>query len=95
MYTKSLPNAAAAPYSQGIKAAGQIWVSGQLPADATGKLIEGSIAEKTEACCKNVKAILEAGGSSIEKVVKVTVCMICFNDITANSYGVGVFDEHG
>lgn len=64
---------AAAPYSQAIKAAGQIWVSGQLPADNTGKLIEGTIGEKTRACAQNVKAILEAGGSSIDKVVKVTV----------------------
>ncbi|KAK5322878.1 hypothetical protein LTR70_003665 [Exophiala xenobiotica] len=63
----------AAPYSQAIKAASQIWVSGQLPADNTGKLIEGSIADKTRACCANIKAILEAGGSEIGKVVRVGV----------------------
>jgi len=69
---------AAAPYSQAIKAAGQIWVSGQLPADNAGKLIEGSITEKTRACCANVKAILEAGGSEIGKVVRVGVSLFLF-----------------
>ncbi len=48
-------------------------MSGQLPADSTGKLIEGSIGEKTRACCANVKAILEAGGSEMGKVVRVGV----------------------
>lgn len=49
----------------------QIFVSGQIPADTEGKLLEGSIAEKTALCCKNIKAILEAAGSSMQKVVKV------------------------
>ncbi|KAK5088937.1 hypothetical protein LTR05_003161 [Lithohypha guttulata] len=70
----------AAPYSQAIKAAGQIWISGQLPADSTGKLIEGSITEKTRACCQNVKAILEAGGSSIDKVVRAGIFLTDMND---------------
>lgn len=64
---------AAGPYSQAIKAAGQVWVSGQIPADTNGALVEGSIAEKTAACCKNLKAILEASGSDISKVVRVGV----------------------
>jgi len=48
-----------------------IFVSGQIPADASGTLIEGSIADKTAACCESVKNILEAAGSSIDRVVKV------------------------
>lgn len=66
-------SAAAAPYSQAIKAASQIWVSGQIPADSSGALIQGTIAEKTAQCCRNVKAILEAGGSEMGKVVRVGV----------------------
>lgn len=67
------PCTAAGPYSQAIKANGQIWCAGQIPADAAGNLVEGSIAEKTAACCRNLKAILEAAGSSMEKVVRVGV----------------------
>lgn len=46
-------------------------MSGQIPADAQGNLIEGTIAQKTEACCNNVIAILEEAGSSISRVFKV------------------------
>lgn len=67
---------AAGPYSQAIKAAGQVWVAGQIPADSTGKLTTGSIADKTEQCCKNLKAILEAAGSEIPKVVRVGVSQV-------------------
>ncbi|KAL1981702.1 hypothetical protein VTN96DRAFT_2316 [Rasamsonia emersonii] len=63
----------AGPYSQAIKANGQIFVSGQIPADSAGNLIEGTIGEKTAACIKNVAAVLEGAGSSLSKVVKVTV----------------------
>ena len=59
------------PYSQAVKANGQIFVSGQLPADAAGNLVDGTIAEKTKACCEGMKNILEDAGSSISKVVKV------------------------
>ena len=64
---------AAGPYSQAIKAASQIWVSGQIPADEKGNLIGGTIAEKTRKCCENIKNTLEAGGSEITKVVRVGV----------------------
>ncbi|CAJ0547363.1 Ff.00g041170.m01.CDS01 [Fusarium sp. VM40] len=61
------------PYSQAIKANGLVFVSGQIPAEVTGKLIEGTIAEKTHKMCQNARAVLEAAGSSLEKVVKITV----------------------
>ncbi|RMZ82725.1 hypothetical protein DV738_g1505, partial [Chaetothyriales sp. CBS 135597] len=66
----SLP---AAPYSQAIRAGGLIFVSGQIPAGPDGKLVEGSIAELTRQCCKNIEAILKAGDSSLDKVVRVGV----------------------
>lgn len=50
----------------------QIYVSGQIPADKEGKLIEGSIADKTKACCENIIAILTEAGSDISRVVKVS-----------------------
>ncbi|KAI9847699.1 MAG: hypothetical protein M1837_001947 [Sclerophora amabilis] len=63
----------AGPYSQAIRAAGQVFVSGQLPATAEGTLIEGSIGQKTEAAIQNIRAILKAANSDITKVVKVNV----------------------
>ncbi|KAJ4375154.1 hypothetical protein N0V83_002238 [Neocucurbitaria cava] len=60
---------------QAIQAAGQIFCSGQLPSDANGILIQGSIAQKSEQCIKNIKAILEEVGSGLDKVVKVTVSL--------------------
>ncbi|KAF2862604.1 protein HMF1 [Piedraia hortae CBS 480.64] len=63
----------AGPYSQAIVANGLIFVSGQLPADASGNLIEGSIADKTEACCRAINNILREAGSDITRCVKVNV----------------------
>ena len=57
--------------SQAVIVNGQVLVSGQIPADAQGTLIEGSIADKTEASCKNIIAILEEAGSDISRVFKV------------------------
>lgn len=59
--------------SQAIVAGGTIYLAGQISGTADGKLIEGSIGEKTAQCCENVKAILAEAGSAIERVVKVTV----------------------
>lgn len=59
--------------SQAIRANGQIFVSGQIPADSSANLVEGNIGVKTQACCDNIKAILEAAGSSVSKIVKVNV----------------------
>lgn len=59
------------PYSQAVIAGPHIFVSGQIPADAEGNLIEGSIADKTKACCEGLKNILADAGSDISKVVKV------------------------
>ncbi|OQE44102.1 hypothetical protein PENCOP_c002G07903 [Penicillium coprophilum] len=62
-----------AHYSQAIKAAGQVWLSGQIPADAQGNLIKGTISEQTQAIIKNTEAILKASGTGLDRVVKVVV----------------------
>jgi 2-iminobutanoate/2-iminopropanoate deaminase len=60
-------------YSQAVKAAGLIFVSGQGPFDpVTGDVVGTTIQEHTRQCLKNVQAILEAAGSSLEKIVSVT-----------------------
>lgn len=71
--TKDAPQAIG-PYSQAIKAGGTIFVSGQVALDpATGNLVAGGIAEQTERVLRNLQAILQAGGTSLDKVVKATV----------------------
>jgi len=62
-----------AHYSQGVKAAGLIFVAGQGPFDPeTGEVVGATIQEQTRQCLKNVQAILEAGGSSMQKIVSAT-----------------------
>jgi 2-iminobutanoate/2-iminopropanoate deaminase len=62
------------PLSAAVKAGGFVFVSGMPPIDSkTGRLVSGDISKQTETCLDNVKATLEAAGSSLEKVVKVTV----------------------
>ncbi len=71
--TKNAP-AAIGPYSQATILNGFVFVSGQIPLDpATGELVEGGIAEQTARVMENLKAVLAAAGSSIEKVVKTTI----------------------
>jgi len=66
--------AAIGPYSQAIKAGGFVFVSGQIPTNPeTGEFVAGGIAEQTEQVFKNLKAVLEAAGSSLDQVVKTTV----------------------
>ena len=65
-----------ATYSQAVKAAGLVFVSGTAPTDAETGVIKGAtIQEQTHQCLSNIAAILEAGGSSIDKVVSATVIL--------------------
>jgi enamine deaminase RidA (YjgF/YER057c/UK114 family) len=57
--------------SQAIIAGPQIYVSGQIPADKKGNLIEGSIADKTKQCCDNIVAILAEVNVGVDRIVKV------------------------
>ena len=62
------------PYEQAIKFNGFLFTSGQIALDpATGKLIEGDISAQTRRVLENLKAVLEAGRSSLDRVVKATV----------------------
>lgn len=72
------PGAAQPPatYSQAVKAAGLVFVSGTAPADpATGAITGTTIQEQTCRCLTNIQAILEAAGSSLDKIVSATVIM--------------------
>jgi 2-iminobutanoate/2-iminopropanoate deaminase len=62
------------PYSQAVISNGFAFLSGQIPLDpATNQLIEGGIAAQTERVLENLKSVLEAAGSSLDRVVKTTV----------------------
>jgi 2-iminobutanoate/2-iminopropanoate deaminase len=72
------PEAAAPPptYSQAVKAAGLVFVSGTAPADpVTGAITGDTIQEQTRQCLINVRAILEAAGSSLDRIVSATVVL--------------------
>jgi 2-iminobutanoate/2-iminopropanoate deaminase len=72
--TDAAPKSAA--YSQAVVAAGLVFVSGQAAYDpATGELVGATIQEQTRQCLKNVAAILDAAGSSIDQLVSATVIL--------------------
>lgn len=78
--TDSAP-AAIGPYSQGIVVNGFVFCSGQIPANPkTGELVTGSITEQTRQSLSNVKGVIEAAGSLMSKVAKVTVFLRDMND---------------
>eukprot|EP00730_Choanoeca_flexa_P004075 TRINITY_DN11588_c0_g1_i1.p3 TRINITY_DN11588_c0_g1~~TRINITY_DN11588_c0_g1_i1.p3 ORF type:complete len:156 (+),score=25.12 TRINITY_DN11588_c0_g1_i1:4018-4485(+) len=76
--------AAIGPYSQAVAANGFLYVSGQIPVDpATQELKLGSVTEQASLVLDNLKAVLEAGGSSMNQVVKVNVFLKDMNDFAA------------
>lgn len=87
--------AAIGPYSQGIIVNGMFYSSGQIPLTATGELVEGDIVVQTHQVFANLKAVLEAAGSSLNNVVKTTVFMKDMNDFVAmNEVYASHFGEH-
>jgi 2-iminobutanoate/2-iminopropanoate deaminase len=82
----STPSAPAAigPYSQAIRTGNLLFTAGQIALDpVSGQVAAGGIGEQTTRVLDNLKAILEAAGSSFEKVVKTTVFLKDFNDFAA------------
>ncbi len=75
IHTPSAPSSTA--YSQAIRAAGFVFVSGTGPQDpVTGKIVGETIQEQTRQCLQNMSVILQAAGSSLERVVSVTVILL-------------------
>jgi 2-iminobutanoate/2-iminopropanoate deaminase len=80
------------PYSQGIRVGNLIFTAGQIPLDpATGKVVAGGISEQTTQVLENLKAILEAAGSSLDLAVKATVYLKDFNDFAAMNAVYGAY----
>jgi 2-iminobutanoate/2-iminopropanoate deaminase len=83
IHTSGAPGAVA-PYSQAIRHGGVVYTCGQIALDpATGKLAEGGIAAQTHQALKNLQAVVEAGGSSMEQVIKTTIYLADMGDYAA------------
>lgn len=80
------------PYSQGIRAGGLVFTSGQIALDPeTQQVVSGGIQEQTTQVFANLRAILEAAGSSFAQVVKATVFLKNFDDFAAMN---AIYAEH-
>lgn len=89
--TKEAPSAIG-PYSQGVIIGNLLFTSGQIPLDpATGDLINDDITKATERVMLNIKAILEAGGTNLDNVVKTTVLLKDMNDFDKVNQTYGKF----
>src|SRR5438094_614962 len=72
------------PYSQGVKANGMLYLSGQVALDPkTNEMLIGGIHQQTERVLENIKGILEAAGSNLHHVIKTTVFLKDMNDFAA------------
>jgi 2-iminobutanoate/2-iminopropanoate deaminase len=72
------------PYSQAIVASGLVYCAGQIALDpATGVIVSGGVAPQTEQVLKNLRAVLKAAGSDLDRAVKATVFLKDMNDFGA------------
>lgn len=93
--TENAPSAIG-PYSQAVKTGNMVFCSGQIPIDPqTGEFVSNDIVEQTEQVFKNLTAVLEAAGTSLNKVVKTTVFLADMNDFVAmNEVYAKYFNEN-
>jgi 2-iminobutanoate/2-iminopropanoate deaminase len=72
------------PYSQAIVAGGMVYCAGQIPLDpASGNIVAGGVAEQTHQVLRNLRAVLKAAGSDLDRAVKTTVFIKNMNDFAA------------
>ena len=83
IHTANAPEAIG-PYSQAVRVGDLLFCSGQIALDpATGQVVDGPVEAQAEQVMKNLAAVLEAGGSSWERVVKTTIYLADMNDFAA------------
>lgn len=91
VHTNKVPPAKV-PLSQAIRTGGWVFASGQLGMDPkTGRLADGGIKAETRQACENLKAVLEAAGSTLEEVAKVTIYLADLAELMAMNE---VFSEY-
>jgi 2-iminobutanoate/2-iminopropanoate deaminase len=85
---------AVGPYTQGIRAGDFLFISGQVPFEPeTGKIVEGDISAQTHKVLKNIRAIVEAGGGTMDNIVKVNAYLTnmddfkSFNEVYSQYFG--------
>jgi len=91
------PNApqAIGPYSQAVKHAGLVYTSGQIALTPAGDMLEDDIVKQTHQVMQNVKAVLEAAGSSLAQVIKTTIFLSDMdNFVTVNGIYAEYFGDH-
>ena len=93
--TKAAPQAIG-PYSQAIEANGTLYISGQIPRDPTTmEFVSDEVEAQTHQCLKNIQAILEEAGYSLNNVVKCGIFLADMNDFaTVNEVYGQYFNEH-
>jgi len=92
--TKEAP-AAIGPYTQAVRAGNLLFVSGQIPLNKSGELVEGGIEEQTRQVLGNLQAVLAAEGASLRDVVKTTVFLKDMNQFAAfNAVYASFFEDH-
>ncbi|MBK7748291.1 MAG: RidA family protein [Candidatus Obscuribacter sp.] len=83
------------PYSQAIKHNGLVFLSGQIPLDAAGNLVDGGIVEQTRQVLNNIQNVLDAAGSSLTNVLKATVFLKSMDDFAEmNKVYSEFFSDH-
>ena len=81
--TQSAPQAIG-PYSQGIKVGNTVWISGQIPLDPDSmELVSGDVAAEAEQVFKNLLAVAEASGGTLDDAVKINISLTDLNDFEA------------
>ena len=89
--TEKAPSAIG-PYSQAVRAGNLVFTAGQIPLDpVTQQVVASGISEQTTRVLENLKAILEAAGTSLAKAVKTTVFLKDFNDFAAMNAVYGAY----
>ena len=93
VFSRKAPKAAG-PYSIGIQAGNLLFVSGQIPMDSSGKLVEGDVKAKTRQVMENIKAIIEDSGFAMKDIVKASVYATSIQDFPKiNEVYAEYFDE--
>ena len=92
--TQSAPQAIG-PYSQGIKVGNTVWISGQIPLDPDSmELVSGDIAAEAQQVFKNLLAVAEASGGTLDDAVKINISLTDLNDFEAvNAVMASYFSE--
>lgn len=92
--TENAP-AAAGPYSQAVRAGQMVYTAGQIPMEpTTGKVVTGGISAQAEQALRNVQAVLEAAGASLDHVVKTTVFLQDMNEFDEMNETYSRFFSH-